>query len=237
MPLKSLRRGRLKNLTLSVIIPAFNEERSILSCIRRVRFLDPCVEIIVADGGSTDNTVRLARPEGVRVVTAAKGRGIQCNSGAACASGTIVLFLHADTRLPDGAFGFLQSFFQRDDVKVGTFRLSFDASHWLLKSYAYFSRFDSVLTRFGDQCIVVRRDFFDSLSGFPDWPLFEDVHFLRLARRKTRVHSFPIAVATSARRYLKNGIVRQQLRNALLVVRFLLKSSVADLARQYDDKR
>ena len=155
----------------------------------------------------------------------------------AYASSEVLLFLHADTLLPGNAFPVLRSFFRRDDVKVGTFRLSFDTSDWLLKSYAYFSRFDSVFTRFGDQCIVVRSDFFESLRGFPDWPLFEDIDFLRLARSKTRVHSFPMAVTTSARRYLNNGIVRQQLRNALLVVRFLLKNPVADLALRYDDKR
>lgn len=226
-----------KQVSFSVIIPTFNEERSIISCVNRVRFLDPSVEIIIVDGGSVDNTVDLARQQDARVVMTTKGRGIQCNRGAACASGTILLFLHADTRLPDGAFSLLRSFFRRNETKVGTFRLAFDTSHWLLRSYAYFSRFDSLFTRFGDQCIVVRRDFFESLGGFPDWPLFEDIHFLRLARRETRVYSFPMTVTTSARRYLKNGIVKQQLRNSLLVARFLLKSPVADLALRYGDER
>ena len=226
-----------EHATFSVIIPTFNEERSIVSCVERVRLLDPTAEIVIADGGSIDQTIQLATQQGVRVVTTAKGRGTQCNGGAACISGAILLFLHADTRLPSGAFALLRSFFQRDDVKIGTFRLSFDTDHWLLKSYAYFSRFDSVFTRFGDQCIVVRRDFFESLRGFQDWPLFEDIHFLRLARSETRVHSFPVAVRTSARRFLKNGIVRQQVRNCLLVIRYLLRSPVVRLAEQYDDER
>ena len=111
--------------------------------------------------------------------------------------------------------------------------MRFDLKHWFLNISGYLTRFDSILTRFGDQCIVVRKDFFNELGGFPDWPLFEDVEFLRRARKRTRIQSFPLEVVTSARRFKKNGIYRQQIFNGLLVLQYLLGADVKKLAEKY----
>ena len=223
-------------MKFSVIIPALNEEKNIAGCISGIRAIDPSVEIVVVDGGSADATVLLAEQSGAIVCRSQPGRGIQCNAGAKVASGEILLFLHADTILPHNAFETLRSYFQNKDIQIGTFRLKFDEQHWLLKFYSYFTRFDSIFSRFGDQCIVVRKPFFDGLGGFPDWKIFEDVKILEEARKQTTIVSFPFPVTSSARRFLKNGIIRQQLINGWLILRYMMGVpyiKIEELYRQY----
>lgn len=220
----------------TVVIPALNEEAIIGEQVGRVLALEPGVDVIVADGGSDDATVALAKRAGATVVSAAPGRGSQLNAGAAQATGDVLLFLHADTRLPDNAFDILCGRFAGEGVQIGTFRLAFDRDHWLFAVYTFFSRFDSVFTTFGDQCIVTRRSFFERLGGFPEWPLFEDVALLQKARRRTRIVSFPAAVVTSARRFEREGIVRQSLRNGWYVLQYLRGASPWDLAARYEEE-
>lgn len=222
---------------LSIIIPTYNEARTIGRCLANVRLVAPSAEVIVADGGSRDKTPHLARAAGAEVVAAGRGRGIQCNAGAACASGDVLLFLHVDTILPADTVGVLKAYFQNEQAQIGTFRVVFDDPHPVLALYARFSRFDSVMTRFGDQAITLRRTFFDELGGFPDWPLFEDVGLLQEARLRTRVHSFPAAVITSARRYKQNGVILQQLRNLWYMLQYLTGVSPHVLAIHYERSR
>lgn len=222
--------------SFSVIIPTLNEAARVRRTIRHVRELYPAVEIIVVDGGSGDGTVEQSLREGAKVVESCCGRGNQCNAGARQASGEILLFLHADTSLPNRAFDLLTRCFNNPQTQIGTFRLKFDRDKWILGVYAYFSCFDSIFTRFGDQCIVVRRAFFEEIGGFPEWPLFEDVHFLRRARKHTRIVSFPSAVSTSARRFIKIGIIRTQLINGWLILKYLCGVSPEKLAEQYRDR-
>lgn len=220
-------------MTFSVVVPTLNEQEHIRSCIRSVYRSEPDVELIVVDGGSRDHTPDIAAREGVVVLQARPGRGNQLNVGAASAHGEILLFLHADSRLSADAFHVLRSSFVQAAVHVGTCRLRFDDPHPLLRLYEMCARLESVLSTFGDQCIVVRRSFFRMLGGFPDWPLFEDVAFLQAARVRTRIHKFPTRVVTSARRFQANGIVRQQLRNARLLAGYLSGASIERLAASY----
>ncbi len=218
---------------ISVIIPTFNEEVGIAATLARVRTCLPQAEIVVVDGGSSDRTVDLAPGERTTVVRTRPGRGSQCRAGAAAARGSILFFLHADSVLPDDAAAVLGTFFTRPTVEIGTFRVAFDDPHPFLRVSSWFTRFDSVFTRFGDQGIVVRREFYDRIGGFPPWPLFEDVELLRRARRVTRVHSFPAILITSARRFRERGPMRQQARNARLLARFLAGAKPEELAREY----
>jgi len=221
----------------SIVMPVLNEGDRIARSLESIRRIHPDVEILVVDGGSSDGTLELAAQYDVRLIRSRKGRGIQCNAGFHSSYGEILLFLHADTSLPSDAFCVLESQFSDPTILIGTFRLQFDRPHWILRTYASCTRFDSMFTRFGDQCIVVRRSFLQELGGFADWPLFEDVHLLRLARRKTRVVSFPAAVTTSARRFNRVGILRNQARNILLFARYLLGTQPEELAREYDSVR
>ncbi len=221
-------------ITFSVIIPTLNEERLIANCITRLRQLDPQVEIIVADGKSEDNTARVAAELGAIVVRSERGRGYQCNAGAIRASADVLLFLHVDTKLPSGVFTKLQPFFQDDKVNVGVFRLALDVKHPLLSLYARCNRFDSVLTRFGDQVIVIRTSFFYAVGGFPNWPLYEDVRLLQKVRKRTRIYLFPGTAITSARRFVENGIVRQCCRDLWYMLSYLVGVSPSQLAVKYD---
>ncbi|MFQ3663884.1 MAG: TIGR04283 family arsenosugar biosynthesis glycosyltransferase, partial [Chloroflexaceae bacterium] len=223
----------MSDLSFSVIIPALNEAPNIAGCVAAVRALDPNVEIIVADGGSSDGTAELAAAAGARVVVAPRGRGSQCNAGAACASGDVLVFLHADTTLPPAAFELLRAILADPTVRIAKFRLSFDVHDWLLDIAARLMWFDSLLTSFGDQGIVIRRDFFAELGGFPDWPLFEDVRLFELARARTEVYVVPAEVVTSARRFLENGVLQQLLHDLWLWLQYLFGVSPYELSQRY----
>lgn len=225
------------DVSFTVIIPALNEAKFIEETMQRVRELNHTAQIIVADGQSSDATIHLSRKAKAEVVFSRRGRGSQCNTGAAKASGDVLLFLHADTLLPENAFELLTHYFKDENVKIGTFRLAFDADKAMLRFYSAFTRFDSMFTRFGDQCIVIRKSFFIELGGFPDWPLFEDVHLLRIARRQTKIISFPSAAVTSARRFMIQGIIRTQLFNGCLLLLYFLGVSPVLLANWYTSRR
>ena len=219
---------------LNVIIPALNEGKTIAACIGQVRAVLPHADVLLVDGGSTDNTSAVAAAAGASVLASPRGRGLQCARGAAIATGEWLLFLHADTILPGNAAAAVAAFMARPEAKIATFRLRFDRAGWFLRSGAWCTRFDSVFTRFGDQGILVRRDFYTDLGGFPEWPLFEDVELLRRARRRTRIWSLPAHVTTSARRFERHGAWRQQALNARLLLRFLTGTSPFKLAQRYD---
>lgn len=176
---------------------------------------------------------------GIQRLCAPRGRGTQCNAGAARATGRLLLFLHDDTALPAEAPSVVEAAFDDPVIQVACFRLRFDHEHWLLSTYAFFSRFDSSLTSFGDQGILIRRSFFAAIGGFPDWPLFEDVDLLSRARHRTRkrIKKLPAEVTTSAVRFLENGILRQQVLNAELMLRFSLGASPESLCRRYETRR
>lgn len=230
-------RGESPAVKFSVIIPTLNEEDNVIACLEHLRRMSPDTEVIVADGGSTDGTVTKAREMGAMVCRSAKGRARQCNEGAASTSGEILVFLHADTRLPDGAFLTLERVFRDATVKLGTFQIAFEPGHWFLKLFTFLARFDPGFFRFGDQCFVVRRSFFQSLGGFPEESLFEDLAFIGKARKVTRVHRFPMTVVTSARRFQRNGVIRQQLYNVYLTLLYLLSVSPETLAHRYENRK
>ena len=220
-------------MTYSVIIPTLNAEKHLVATIQSVRRFLSQAEVIVVDGQSTDGTRALAESLADHVYSSDRGRGIQMNEGARHAKGHILLFLHADTQLPFNAQCILDQSFEQGHVQIGTFGMRFDQSHWLLDFYAKFTHMDSLWTSFGDQCIVVRRSFYDVLEGFPDWKLFEDVRFLQEARRRTKIFSFPAEVTTSAIRFQKKGILTQQLRNGWFILQYLMGVSPDELSQKY----
>jgi len=200
--------------TVSIVIPALNEEAALPLALASVRRQRGPVEVIVADGGSSDRTAEVAQDWGARVVEAPRGRARQMNAAAASASGEILLFLHADTLLPDGALDRVRDALA--EAPAGCFRLRFDRPTpvlrlWTLPIWMRWHRL-----AFGDRALFVWRDVFERVGGFPDQPIFEDLDMVRRLRREGRFVFLREAVTTSARRFRAGGTVRQQARNAAL---------------------
>lgn len=225
-------------MKVSVIIPALNEAENIEACLASVKHQQGDFEIIVVDGGSRDLTVEIARSCAC-TITSERGRGRQMNAGARLAQGEALLFLHSDSRLHPEALTALRRCLVDAEVAGGTFTLRFDSDRVLLRLYAFFTRFKPRPFHYGDQGIFVRRSAYDKLQGFKEMPLMEDVDFLKRLGELGRTALIDLPVTTSARRFLKHGLVRQQLRNLVLVSLYGLGVKPETLAKWYmtDRKR
>lgn len=193
------------------------------------------VEIIVADGGSHDQTSDRAREAGATVVSSVPGRGRQIHAGISRASGEVVLMLHADTRLAGEAGGQLKAALQDPRVACGAFRQRIDAAgmrfRWLEAGNAFRAR--RLGMPYGDQAIFARRALFDTIGGMPQIPLMEDVELLRRLRRHGWPVLLPGPLTVSARRWDKNGVFWQTAKNWALVLAYRVGVSPERLARWY----
>lgn len=225
---------KIENIKYSVIIPTLNEEAFIAKCIESTRSIIPDAEIIIADGGSTDSTIEICKCYDVKIINSAKGRGQQLNEGAKAASGDILIFLHADTFLPESAFNLINDFFANSKNNICRFLLGFDFNHKILDLYTAFSKYDTLFTRFGDSSIIVRKNFFNHLNGFENSETFEDVDFMKRASRHSKVEILNDSVISSSRRFIQNGVIYQQLLNAFLFIGYLLKIKIQTLSKMYN---
>jgi rSAM/selenodomain-associated transferase 2 len=222
---------------IAVIIPALNEEECIGPLLQSLTAMD-VQEIAVADGGSSDRTVAIAQSyPRVTAVAAPKGRGRQINAAIRETRAPLLVILHADTILPAEAPGLIREALANRQAAGGCFRLRFDDPAPVLRLYAWFSRFETSLTTFGDQGYFFRRSDFEAVGGAPEWPLLEDVELrLRLKTRGKFVKLRQEAI-TSARRFQSRGPIACQLRNLLIMGAFWLGVSVERLARIYGPGR
>lgn len=216
-----------------MIVPALNEAASIEDPLRSVAGQDEDHEIIVVDGGSTDETVRLARPYGQVVLASPAGRARQMNAGAAKAQGDVLLFLHADTVLPPHALALVRQALADPAVEGGAFRLAFDVYTPLLRFYSFCTRFDVPKLCFGDRALFVRSRTFDEVGGYREVPLFEDLELVRRLDERGGFVFLDEYVTTSARRFLRVGPLRQQLRNAFLWLHYVRGTDPHVLAHRY----
>jgi len=215
-------------------VPALDEAGRIADCLASVRAQPGPKRILVADGGSRDDTVRRAAAvPGVEVLSAPRGRASQMNAASCRARGDILCFLHADTRLPPGAARAMAAALERPGCLAGSFRLAFDADAPLLRFYALCSRINHSLFTYGDQTLFVRSEAFRRIGGFASLPLLEDVEIQRRLRRLGRFVKAPLAVVTSARRFARRGPLRQQALNLLIVGSYLAGVAPERLARLY----
>ena len=225
-------------MRMSVIIPALDEAAQIAAAIESARAAS-VGEVIVVDGGSGDATVDRARVAGATVITAARGRARQMNAGAAVATGEVLLFLHADTRLPPGFDAAVDAALADPAVVGGRFDLRLEPGSPFLDLTAALINLRSRLTGIatGDQALFVRRTVFEAMGGFEDIPLMEDVAFTRALKGRGRVARLRARVTTSARRWQRDG----PLHTVLLMwwLRFLYWRGVppAELKRRYADTR
>src|SRR5579884_1113778 len=227
-------------MRFSIIIPVLNEEAVLEEQLARLtrQCMGHDCELIIVDGGSSDATVSIAEKYG-RVIVSARGRARQMNAGATAASGETLIFLHADTRLPDDAFDAIERALASPRVVGGAFRICFNCDLWPYRLVAFSvnlrSRLRTLFT--GDQAYFIRASSFQSIGGYPDQPLMEDLEIIKRLRQIGKVVLLPQYVTTSARRHEKIGLARSVVFMWYLRALYRFGVSPAQLQRMYLDIR
>ncbi|NJO32714.1 MAG: glycosyltransferase [Rhodospirillales bacterium] len=220
-------------MNLTVIIPALNAAATISGTLETMSTL---AEVIVVDGGSRDETEEIARRHGARVIRAQRGRGPQLAAGAAAATSEWLLVLHADTRLESNWTAVVMRFMAdpRSTSRAATFRFKLDEDCWqarLLERLVGW-RGRVLGLPYGDQGLLIHRDFYAALGGYPVWPLMEDVGMVRKVGR-SRLVTLPICAVTSAARWRREGWIVRSSRNVLCLSLFYLGVPPRMIARLY----
>jgi len=221
--------------TLSIIIPVLNEAEHIIAALEALAPLrDRGTEVILVDGGSSDATVEYAQPLADRVISAPRGRAVQMNAGAAIARGDVLLFLHADTTLPQDADRLILDALSKSRRIWGRFDVRIDGRAFLTIVAAMMnlrSRLTGIAT--GDQAMFVQRDVFAAVGGFPEVALMEDIALSRRLKRRGRPLCLSQSVSTSGRRWEQHGVARTILLMWRLRLAYFFGAEPAALARQY----
>jgi len=234
-------RGREPGPLVSVVIPALNEAENIVACIEAARsdYRQHEVEVVVADGGSSDGTQALI-PPGVTLVRAPRGRGVQMNRGAARTRGEILLFCHADTRLPRGWREAVIEVLGEPGVSGGGFQRIFEPARGFVRVINRIKIGDNWRLLHGDRAQFMSRVTFEAIGGFPEVPLMEDVEMGRLLSRQGRIRMvpLPLQVVSSSRRLLERGPFRQYCLTGWYRFRYFhLGATPEDIARAYRSSR
>ncbi|MEH1855107.1 MAG: TIGR04283 family arsenosugar biosynthesis glycosyltransferase [Nostoc sp.] len=219
---------------ISIIIPAINEAGNIKKAIATTQG-SINIEVIVVDGGSSDDTVAIAQSLNVKVISSSPGRAVQMNAGAVAASGEILLFLHADTRLPAGFDEMIRTALQQPGSVAGAFKLQIDASLFSLRwvEWGVNVRSHFYQMPYGDQAIFLTKEVFQQIGCFPELPIMEDFELMRRLKRIGRIVIIPTPVVTSARRWLQKGVFKTTLLNQLVITAYLLGISPERIRRWY----
>ena len=229
----------LETVKLSIIIPVLDEAAAIVPSLQALQPLRARGhEVIVADGGSADGTAALATPLADRVIAAPRGRAVQMNRGAALAGGEVLLFLHADTRLPGNAGRLVAEALARGGRCWGRFDVRIEGRSPLLALVGACMNLRSRLTGIatGDQAIFADRAAFERIGGFPEIALMEDIAFSRRAKRLSAPACVRAAAITSGRRWDRHGVVRTVVLMWRLRLAYFLGARPDELARRYAAK-
>ena len=223
-------------INISIIIPVYNENN--INFYLEKLFKNPSYkneEIIIVDG-NYNSTIEKIKYDNVIKTSSKKGRANQMNEGARIASGDILLFLHADTILPDNAFNLIQDTCKNKNIKAGAFDLAFQNPSLPLQIISLTASLRSRLTRlpYGDQAIFIKKDIFEEIGRYKNIPLMEDVNLMqKLKKRNYKIILFKEVVLTSPRKWREKGIIFTTLRNWVLISLYLCKLNVNKLARYY----
>jgi rSAM/selenodomain-associated transferase 2 len=225
-------------MRVSVVIPVLNEADGITQMLMQLRQAGVWQSIVV-DGGSDDDTESLARLYADVVMSFPRGRARQMNAGAHVADGDVLLFLHADTDLPQGFLRLLSDAFSDPQIVGGRFDVWLDAEGWSFRMIETLMNVRSRVTKIstGDQAIFVRRAVFQKIGGYPDLELMEDIEFSRRLKREGRIACLRERVTTSARRWQRDGVARTIVKMWTLRLCHFFGVSTARLRTHYTDTR
>lgn len=247
-----------ENGQISVVIPVLNEANHIQATIESIQNANNLIvssdqdmgspndsvgnnglDIIVVDGGSQDDTVVQAKATGARVISASPGRALQMNAGAAIATGQYILFLHADTRLPQNFASHIPQILDQPNVIAGAFELSIQGEQAGLRLIEWGVKWRSRLGQmpYGDQAIFLKTQTFRQLGGFPRLPVMEDFALIRRAKRHGKVAIAQAAVITSGRRWQRLGLFRTTVINQIMIFGFIIGLPIETLAHWYRQKK
>ncbi|WP_411816272.1 TIGR04283 family arsenosugar biosynthesis glycosyltransferase [Hyphococcus sp. DH-69] len=227
---------------ISVVIPCLNGETRLPACLDAL--VGPAVEglvreVIVVDGGSTDQSALIADGFGARVIETEPGRGTQLRAGAEAAKSDWLLFLHADTVLSDDWAKGAAIFMRGDQDRAAVFTLQFDRSGFAPNFVSGGAMLRTRLLKlpYGDQGLLISRRLYDAVGGFGDLPLMEDADFIRRLTKKygrRAIEILPAQAITSAARYERDGYIKRVLKNSFTLLRYLLGASPEALKKNYD---
>ncbi|MGB9629997.1 MAG: TIGR04283 family arsenosugar biosynthesis glycosyltransferase [Thermodesulfobacteriota bacterium] len=223
-------------MKISIIIPVLNEEDWIVQMLTALQPLrGKGHEVIVVDGGSKDQSLQKALPFSDQVLEASRGRSRQMNKGAKFSKGEILLFLHADTFLPDGADHLIFDAISRTGRSWGFFKVGLSGRHPLLRVVEFLMNLRSRFTRIatGDQSIFLKRELFEAIGGYPEIDLMEDVALCKIMKKYGPPIYIPLAVLTSSRRWEEKGLIRTILLMWFLRFAFFLKADPKRLVKLY----
>lgn len=226
-------------MNISVIIPVLDEENHIAETLSAIPCSD-CEELIVVDGGSRDRTVSLAAEFTKKVFVTRRGRGRQMNFGAGRAQGEILLFLHADCRLPDHGFAMIRKVLREDGIAAGAFDLAVDHPSFRFRIIEIGANVRSRITSvpYGDQGVFMRREVFHAVGGFPDIPLMEDIAMARKLKKRGKIRFIRPPIRTSPRRWLEEGLIYTTFRDWTLALSYSVFNVSPDkLEKFYRDVR
>ncbi|WP_272913410.1 TIGR04283 family arsenosugar biosynthesis glycosyltransferase [Desulfomonile tiedjei] len=221
-----------------MIIPTLNEAEYLPRTLERLANKED-LDIIVADGGSTDGTREIARSFTVTFMECPKGRALQMNSAVRSASGTVLLFLHADTLLPDNWEKEVCNVLSHNTVCGGAFSLRIRGNGIGLRIVEALADFRSKAFSlpYGDQAIFVKREIFDDLGGFAEIPIMEDFEFMRRLRMRGKIRILPDSVITSGRRWEKLGVLQTTMINQMMIMGYYLGVAPESLEKFYRKPR
>ncbi|MRX46364.1 TIGR04283 family arsenosugar biosynthesis glycosyltransferase [Pedobacter puniceum] len=213
-------------VSISVIIPTYNEEDNIQTLLRHLKKAENFqeIEILVSDGGSTDKTKQIIETEGFTCLQGGqKSRAKQLNFGAKHAKGSILYFVHADSLPPLTFVADIKNAIQ-DGFPIGCYRFKFNSPKKILKVNAYFTRFDRLMCRGGDQSLFITRKIFDELQGYDEYyKIMEDYDIIIRARKKYAFKIIPKDIIVSARKYDHNSYFKVNITNLAVFIMFFLK--------------
>lgn len=223
-------------MLVSIIIPTYNEEANILQLVNYLQKHadDRLAEIIVVDGGSRDQTVQVVRKAGFRcIISEKKGRAAQLNCGYRMSKGSLLYFVHADSIPPKN---YLDDLFRaiEEGYAAGCYRFRFDSDKLLLKINSYFTRFDRIMCRGGDQTLFITRDLFEKLGGFrDDFMIMEEYDLIQKIQRKVKFKIIPNDVIVSARKYDKNHYLQVNFANFVVFMMYFAGARQETMVHAY----